>query len=61
MQSDGEVSLADARCPQEVVYRHTGSGSQGLVKLPGYSGCSGPWIDQPLPSGSEKKQKRPQG
>ena len=28
---------------------------------PGQRGLGGSWTDQPLPSGSEKKQKRPHG
>ena len=41
-------------------WRRPGVFAKRYVPRPS-SGRSGPWIDQPLPSGSEKKQKRPQG
>jgi len=43
-----------------LLWRRPGAFAKRHIPLP-YSGRSGPWIDQPLPSGSEKKQKRPQG
>jgi hypothetical protein len=53
-QSDSLSWTGGAR--MRVVYRHTGSGCQRLVESPGYSGCTGPWIDQPLPSGRRKAE-----